>query len=151
MSAQEKILKDIKSSVKNKEKKVLKVLRFLQAAIKNKEIELRPNPLKDEDVLAVIKKQVKQIQESIECYKKAEGHQEQVEEEEYNLSVVRKYLPEQISEEKIKSIVQEVINELKPESMKDMGSVMKASMAKAKGGADAKLLSQIVRDHLQNL
>ncbi len=151
MSLKEKILKDLVNGVKSKDKKLLKSLRFLQSAIKNKEIELRPKDLNDEDIIAVIKKQVKQIQESIGFYKKAEGYKAQAEEEEYNLSVLRGYLPEQISEEKLKAIVQEVIKELKPTSMKDMGSVMKASMAKTKGGADAKLLSQMVKSQLQNL
>ena len=151
MSLKEQILKDVVNGVKGKDKNLLKTLRFLQAAIKNKEIEMRPDALKDQDVVTVIKKQVKQIQESVDFYKKAEGYQAQAEEEEYNLSVLRGYLPKQVSEEKLKTIVQEVIKELKPESMKDMGSVMKAAMAKAKGGADAKLLSQMIRDQLQNL
>ncbi|MGI9548740.1 MAG: GatB/YqeY domain-containing protein [Bdellovibrionales bacterium] len=151
MSLKEQILKDLKEGLKNQDKKLLKALRFLQASIKNKEIEMRPKPLKEEDVLAVLKKQVKQVQESIEGYKQSEEHKAQAEEEEYNLAVLKRYLPEQLSSDQLKTLVEKVIQELKPSSMKEMGSVMKACMEKAKGGADAKLLSQMIRDHLQKL
>ena len=150
MSLKEKILNNLNVAIKGQDKKKLKVLRLLQSAIKNKEIELRPNPIKDEDVLSVIKKQTKQVQESLEAFQKA-GYKEQSEEEEYNLSVLKEYLPEELSEDKIKTIVQEVIKESKAQSLKDMGQVMKLAMAKAKGGADGKLLSQIVKDLLQKI
>lgn len=128
----------------------LKVLRFLRSAIKNKEIELRPKPLIDEHVIGVIKKQIKQSQESLEHYKKAD-YKNQVKEEEFQLSVLESYLPQALSKEETKKIVQQTIAKIKAQSLKDMGNVMKAVMAKAKGAIDGKMLSQIVREELSKL
>lgn len=150
MSLKQKILDDLKACLKKQDKKRLNTLRLLQSAIKNKEIELRPNDIKDEDVLSVIKKQSKQVQESLDCYKLA-GYKEQTEQEQYNLAVLKSYLPEELSKQKIVAIVQEAIKESGAQSLKDMGAVMKIAMSKSKGAIDGKFLSQTVREHLQKI
>lgn len=150
MSLKVKILDDLKASLKAQNKKRLRALRMLQSAIKNKEIELRPEAIKDEEVLSVIKKQAKQVQESLEAYQKAD-YKDQVQEEEYNLTVLSEYLPENLSVEKIQVIVKEAIQESKASSMKDMGAVMKLAVAKSQGAADGKILSQMVREELQKI
>lgn len=151
MTIKEKILEDTKTAIKNKDASRVQTLRFLQAAIKNKEIELRPNVITSEQVTQVIKKQIKQAQESLEGYEKASGYQAQADAEKYNISVLKKYLPESLSEEEIESIVQVSIKEIKPESIKDMGRVMKLAKEKSKGAADGKVLSEKIRAQLENL
>lgn len=150
MSLKEQILKEMSASMKLKDMEKLKVLRFANSAIKNKEIELRPKALTDEHVFSVLKKQIKQIKESLEYYKKA-GYSDRVKAEEFQLSVLQSYLPTALSSEDLKKMVLEVIAETQAGSIKDMGSVMKGVMAKAKGSADGKILSQIVREELSNL
>lgn len=150
MSLKEQILTDMKTAMKDRDAGRVKILRFLNSAIKNKEIELRPTALIDAHVVGVLRKQIKQIQDSLEHYKTA-GYKEQIKEEEFQLSVLESYLPKALSEEELKTVVNQVIEEFKAQSLKDMGSVMKAVMAKLKGSADGKLLSQVVRDALSKL
>ena len=150
MSLKETILKELSQSMKQRDMAKVKVLRFLSSAIKNKEIEIRPKELTDEHVISVLKKQIKQNQESLEHYKKA-NYIEQAKEEEFQLSVLQNYLPELLSPEELKKITVEVIEEKKASSIKDMGLVMKGVMAKTKGSADGKQLSQIVREELSKL
>lgn len=150
MSLKEKILKEMSASMKLKDMEKVKALRFVNSGIKNKEIEIRPKELTDEHVISVLKKQIKQIQESLEHYKKA-GYSDRVKEEEFQLSVLQSYLPAALSFEDLKKKVQEEIEEIQAASLKDMGAVMKGVMAKTKGSADGKMLSQIVREELSNL
>jgi len=151
MSLKARIEHDLKAALKNKDKTLLQVLRFLKAGIKNKEIELHPKPLKEEDVIAIIQKQVKQITESIDSYKSSQGYEDQIVEEQNKAVILKKYLPELLSKEQLQDIVKKAIQDLKPKSMKDMGLVMQASITKAKGRADGKVLSQMIRDYLQRL
>lgn len=127
--------------------KKLSVLRFLQAAIKNKEIDLRPNEITEEDVLSVIKKSVKQRKDSIEQYQSA-GRQDLVSKEESELKYIEAYLPAQMSEDKIKEIVDVVVSELSADSMKQMGAVMKEVLIRTSGAADNKVVSQLVKERL---
>lgn len=150
MSLKEQIIKNLETAMKNRDKAHVKVLRFLKSAIKNKEIELRPDPLTDDHIVGVIKKQIKQAKESLEHYKEAD-YKEQASEEEFQLSVLESYLPQPLSREKLTQIVSHVIIEVKAQSIKDMGSVMKAVLAKTKGSADGKTLSHIVREKLSKL
>lgn len=150
MSLKAKILEESAKAMKNKEAMRVKVLRFVSSAIKNKEIELRPKELTDEDTISVLKKQIKQTKESLEHYKKA-NYTKQAEEENFALSLLESFLPKALAPEEIKKVVLEVIAETKANSIKDMGSVMKMVMAKTKGSADGKQLSQIVRNELSSL
>ena len=90
------------------------------------------------------------MQESLEAYKKAD-YKDQTQEEEYNLSVLKAYLPQELSVEKIQVLVREAITESKASSPKDMGAVMKLAMTKSQGAADGKTLSQMVKEELQKL
>ena len=150
MSLKEKILKELAVSMKQKNKEKVKVLRFASSAIKNKEIEIRPKDLTDEHVISVLKKQIKQIKESLEHYNKA-GYSDQIKEEEFQLSVLQSYLPAALSVEDLKKAIHEVIAETQAVSIKDMGVVMKGVMAKTKGSADGQMLSQMVREELSHL
>lgn len=142
-----RIMDDVKAAMKSKQADRLSAIRFLQSAIKNKEIDLRPNEITDEDIMGVIKKSAKQRKDSIEQYEKA-GRQDLVDKEKFELSVIEEYLPAQMSEQQVAGIVDEVIAALGASSMKDMGSVMKEVQAKTAGAADGKIVSQLVKAKL---
>lgn len=147
MSMKETILADLKAAMKNQETVRLSSLRFLQSAIKNKEIELRPNAITDTEILAVIKKICNQHKESIEQFKNA-NRQDLVDPEMAQLAIMEAYLPKQMSRDQIEKLVADSIAELKATSVKEMGAVIKAVIAKAAGAADGKLVSELVKSKL---
>lgn len=147
MSLKDQILNDIKEAMKSKDAVVLSTLRLLSAAIKNKEIEIRPNEISDEDVITVVKKSVKQRQDSIEQYEKA-NRPELAENEKSELKVLEKYLPAMLSEDQIAVIVKEAIVATGASSMKDMGGVMNYVKEKTGGSADNRIVSQLVKSSL---
>ena len=147
MSLKENILTDIKVAMKEKDTKKLEVLRFVNSQIKNREIEIRPETITDSDIIKVLKKYIKQRKESMEQFK-SHGRDDLVESEAYQAKVVEFYLPQMMSEDEIRAIVKEVIDETGASSMKEMGTVMKGVMAKAGDLADAKMLSQMVKSEL---
>ena len=148
MEIREQLTADMKESMKSKYQLRLDSIRFLQAAIKNKEIELRPNPITGDDVMGVLRRLVKQRKESIEQYQTA-GRQDLVDKEAAELKILESYLPAQMSKEQIEVIVIASIAETKATSIKDMGAVMKAVTAKTAGTADNKTVSEIIRAKLQ--
>lgn len=147
MEIREKIMSDMKSAMREKDQVKLDAIRFLQAAIKNREIEVRPEAITADDILAVLKKLVKQRRESIEQYQAA-NRQDLVDKEASELKVIEAYLPAQMSKEQIEAVVVQVIAETKASSIKDMGAVMKAVVAKTAGSADNKLVSEIIKSKL---
>lgn len=147
MEIREKIMNDMKTAMREKDQVRLEAIRFLQAAIKNREIEVRPNPITADDVLSVIKKMVKQRKESMDQYQAA-NRQDLVDKEAAELKIIETYLPAQMSKEQIEKIVADVIAETKASSIKDMGSVMKAVIAKTAGAADNKLVSEAIKSKL---
>ncbi|MFN8847024.1 MAG: GatB/YqeY domain-containing protein [Bdellovibrionales bacterium] len=149
MDIRPKILEEIKEAMKSKDSVKLGTLRFLQSAIKNREIELRPQPINDEEVLSVIKKLVKQRKESIEQYK-AGNRQDLVDQEAAELKILETYLPAQMSREQVEQLVVSTIAALSAKTIKDMGPVMKEVLVKSGGAADNKLVSELVRAKLSN-
>lgn len=147
MEIREKLTADMKNAMREKDQVRLDSIRFLQAAIKNKEIELRPTPISSDDVLGVVKKMVKQRKESIEQYQAA-SRQDLVDKETVELKILETYLPAQMDRAAVEKIVLETITELKAASVKDMGPVMKSVMAKTAGAADNKLVSEIIKSKL---
>ncbi len=148
MNLKEKILADMKEAMKAKDSHRLEVLRFLQSAVRYKEIELRPGLINDAEIIGVVTKQVKQRKESIDQFEKA-GRKDLVDKEKYELSVLEGYLPHQMSRAEVEEVVEAVIKTLNATSMKQMGSVIKEVLAKTAGSADGKLVSEIVKAKLQ--
>lgn len=142
-----KIMNEIKEAMRNKDSLKLNTLRFLQSAIKNREIELRPNPINDEEVMTVIKKLVKQRKESIEQYK-AGNRQDLADQESAELKILETYLPAQMTKEQVEKLVLDVMTALSAKTIKDMGPVMKEVLARSGGAADNKLVSELVRAKL---
>ena len=144
---EEKIQKDYVHAMKAKDTFRAGVLSFLRAQIKNVIINERKEKLEDKDVVVVIKKQVKQRQESIEQFKSG-GRQDLVDKESGELAILREYLPQEMTAEALTQIVESTMKETGASSMKDMGQLMKALLPKVEGKADNKLVSDIVRKKL---
>lgn len=147
MELREQITADIKAAMLARDSVKLNTLRFLNAAIKQKEIDSRPNPLTADDVMAVLKKLVKQRKESIEQFSSA-GRTDLADQESVELKVMEVYLPAQMSKEQIEKVVVDVIAETGAKTVKDMGAVMKAVQAKTAGAADGKTISEIIKSKL---
>lgn len=148
MEIRAKLMDDMKSAMKEKNQDKLNAIRFIQSAIKYREIEVRPDPISNDEVMGVIKKLVKQRKESIEQYQAA-SRQDLADKETMELKILEAYLPAQMGKEQIESIVAQVITETKASSIKDMGAVMKGVMAKTAGAADNKLVSEVIKSKLQ--
>jgi len=148
MGLKEKILEDMKAAMKSQEADRLGAIRFLQSAVKNREIELRPNAIDDQEIIGVIKKLAKQRKDSIEQFEKA-GRTDLVDKEKFELSVLEGYLPSQMNAEQVTKVVEEVIAALGANSIKQMGAVIKEVQARTSGSADNKLISEVVKARLQ--
>lgn len=148
MSLRETISNGIKSAMKEKDMERLNALRMVQSAFKNREIELRPNPMPEEEYLAVVKKLVKQRKESIEQFQQA-GRQDLVDKETAELKLLETFLPAQMSREEIEKLVVEVIAAVGAKTVKEMGAVMKEMQVRTKGSADNKIVSEVIKSKLQ--
>jgi uncharacterized protein YqeY len=141
---------ELKQAMKDQAELQKSVLRMLLSAITYYEIQKGGAGYEatDEDVLSVIDKQVKQRKDSIEQFEKA-GRQELADKEKEEMTLLQKYLPEQMSEEDVRSVVREIIATMGNVTVADMGKVMGAVMPKVKGKADGNLVGKIVRESLQ--
>lgn len=147
MGIKDQIMDDIKTAMKAKESDKVSALRFLQSAMKNREIEVRPAAATEEDYISVIKKSVKQRRESIEQFQNA-GRQDLADNELKELSFIEAYLPQMLSEEQVVALVEQAIRELNATSIKDMGNVIKKVQALAAGNADNRIVSEKVKARL---
>lgn len=143
---QEQIDLDLKNAMKSGDKFTLSVLRMLKSELINESRKGSLHELTDEDVLKVIKKGVKTRKDSIEEYTNY-GKLETATELQKEIDVLNKYLPAELSEEEIIKIVDEVFEEVKPSSMKEMGNLMKIISSRITN-ADMSLVSKIVKDKL---
>ena len=135
------IKSDMEIAMKAGDKDKVSCLRLVLSAIKYKEVDLK-KALDDEEVLRVLRSQVKQVSESYEQF--TLGHrQDLAQKEKYNLTVLESYLPKNLDEEKIAAIVKEIISETGA-TKTDFGKVMKLTMAKIAGQADGKKVNSIV-------
>ena len=144
---EDKITQDYIQAMKSKETAKASALSFLRAQIKNMMIDKRVEKAADEDVIAVIKKQVKQRQDSIEQFTKG-GRADLVEKEKAELSILLSYLPAEMSDDELKKIIAETVKATQASSMKDMGKVMKELLPKIAGKADSKKVSDLVKASL---
>ena len=144
------IMTDMKEAMKSHDKETLSTLRFLKSAIDlfkiNNKMDRTESP-NDDTVIEVVSKQVKTHKESIEEFKKA-GRNDLVENLLKEVQILSKYLPEQLSEDEVRSKIDEVISSVKASSIKDMGKVMKELTPIFKGKADMKLVNTIVKEKL---
>ena len=147
MSLEDKISQDYVLAMKARDSFTSSVLSFLRAQIKNVKVDKRLEAVPDEDVISVIKKQVKQRQDSITQFR-AGGRVDLAEKEEKELAILKSYLPPEMSAEKLKSIVEEVVSASGATSIKDMGRVMKDVLSRVAGQADNQTIGVLVKERL---
>jgi len=147
MSIVEQITQDMTQAMKAREEHRLSTLRMVKSALKNKEIDKRA-PLDDKEAMAVLNTLIKQRKDSIEAFTKG-GRQELADKEAAEIKLIESYLPKSRGEEEVVATVRATIAEMGSPTMKDMGTVMKNTMAKF-GGArvDGKLVSETVKREL---
>ena len=147
MSIGEKIQKDMIEAMKAKQELRLSTLRMVKSALKNKEIDKRA-PLDEKEEMQTLSTLIKQRKDSIEQFTKG-GRPELADKEAEEITIIEAYLPKGVGEEEIVATVKAVIAEMGSPTMKDMGNVMKATMARF-GGArvDGKLVSETVKREL---
>lgn len=148
MDLKSQILNDMKAAMKEKDPVKLETIRGLQSAVKNREIELRPNPISEDEVIGVVKRLIKQRKESIEQFTAA-GRTDLSDKEATELKHLEVYLPAQMSRDQIAALVAQVVTETGAASVKDMGKVMKEVLARSGSTADGKIVSELVKAKLQ--
>ena len=149
MTIQEKIQSQMTDAMRNKDQLRLSVLRMMKTAVKNKEIE-KMKPLEENEVMAVLNTLVKQRKDSIEQFRKG-GREELAQKEEAEIKIIEEYLPAAASEDDIRKAIDEAVQETSGASMKDMGKVMKAALARLAGkSADGSRVSQMVKEKLSS-
>ncbi|NLM04432.1 MAG: GatB/YqeY domain-containing protein [Clostridiales bacterium] len=147
MSLKEQLNNDFKQAMKNRDQLRKNVITLIRSEIKQIEVDKRIE-LDDQGIVEILSRQLKQRRDSIEEFKKG-NRQDLADQAEEEAKILLEYLPEQLSEEEITSIVKETIDEIGAQSMKDMGKVMANIMPKLKGKADGKLVNEIVKKQLQ--
>ena len=146
MSLTEQVIKDMTAAMKAQDKFNLSVLRMLKSALQMEKIS-KNHELSDDEAIAVIKRQVKQRKDSMDEYAKY-GKTEEVANLEKEIECLSKYLPAEISDEEINKVLDQIFEELKPETMKDMGRTIKEANARLGAGADMSKVSAFVKERL---
>ena len=142
----DKLLEDLKNSMKEKNVIRKNVIQMVRAAIlqveKDKKVELS-----DEDIINIMAKEAKKRKDSLEDYKKS-NRQDLIEQIEEEIHIIEEYLPKQLSKEEIAEIVKEVIKEVGATSIKDMGKVMKSAKERIGAASDGKTINEVVKELL---
>lgn len=146
MSLKEKITEDMKAAMRAKETARLGAIRLLLSAMKQREVDERIE-LTDADVVSIIEKMLKQRRDSISQYKTA-NRQDLVEVEEFEVSILQAYMPQQLSEAEIVSAIAEAIASTGAAGPQDMGKVMGVVKAKLAGRADMGKVSGLIKAQL---
>jgi uncharacterized protein YqeY len=146
VSLADKLLADMKEAMKGHEKIRLSTIRMVRAAIKDAEINKRVE-LTDDEILDIITRQVKFRRDAIPDYEKA-NRPDSVQQLQDEIKVLQSYLPKQLSEEEIRTVIRDTIQETGALGPQDMGKLMKNLMPKLKGRADGKQINQLVKEML---
>jgi uncharacterized protein len=146
MNLNDRLNEDMKQAMRSQDKFRLSVIRMVRSSIKNIEIDQRKT-LDDQEILDVLNREVKLRKDSLQEFEKA-GRQDLVDQLKQELDILAVHMPKQLSEDEVKAIVQQTIQEVGASSKADMGKVMGALMPKVKGLADGKLVNQIVQQLL---
>jgi uncharacterized protein YqeY len=147
VSVRDQIQDDTKTAMKQRDRIRVGALRMLGAALKNAEIEAG-RPLTEQEEQTILRRQLKQRDESAEAFRKA-GREEQAASESAEAEIVRSYLPQPLSPAELEEIVETALNDTGATSMRDMGNVMGRAMELSEGRAEGRQLSTLVRNRLQ--
>lgn len=145
----ERILNDLKEAMKAQDKKTLAVIRMVKGAMQMEELN-KKKELDDDEVIALIAKQIKTRKESIVEFEKG-NRTDLIDATNEEIEILNKYMPEQLSLDEVNKIIDEIFNEVNPTSMRDMGKIMGLANAKLKGRADMGEVSSIIKNKLNNL
>ena len=149
MGLMERISSDLKQAMKAGEKLRLETLRTIRAALMEREIERRGGgqPITPEDEIAVLVTAVKKHRESIEQFQKG-GRADLVDQEQRELTIIQEYLPKQMSEDEVRTVIEEIVAQTGGGAPSDFGKVMPLVMKQVKGRADGRLVQELVRKRL---
>lgn len=150
MKLMERIAADFKTAMLARDSFRTELLGGVKAAVLNEEVAkgVRDTGLSEEAIEAIIAREMKKRHEAASLFEQG-GNQASADKERKEAELLKAYLPEQLSEDEVKALVSEVITELKPEGMKDMGRVIGAVKAKAGNAADGALVAKLVKESLQ--
>ena len=148
MGLRELIPEDLKNALRNKNTFELSVLRMLQAALINKEIDKRKEALTNEDVISVIGTEIKKRRDAAREFEKV-NRPDAADQEKAEIEILMKYMPQQMSEDEIRDAVKKAVEDTQAESMQDIGKVMKVLMPQVKGKADGSIVNKIVKEELE--
>ena len=146
MSLKAQISEDMKNAMRAKDSARLGAIRLLQAAIKQREVDERIE-LDDNDVIGVIEKMLKQRRDSIAAYESA-NRTDLADVEKFEVTVLQTYLPQQLTEDEIKAVLEKIVADTGASSMKDMGAVMAAIKPLVAGKADMGKISGLIKARL---
>ncbi|AEN73615.1 hypothetical protein Rhom172_1699 [Rhodothermus marinus SG0.5JP17-172] len=150
MSLKEKLTEDLKAAMRARDEARLRTIRALRAALMEREIAERKGgeaTLTPEQELEVLQKEAKRRREAIEQFRAA-GREDLVQKEEEELKIIEEYLPRQLSDDEIRAVLEEIIEAVGARSVRDMGRVMKEAMARMRGQADGRRVSELARELL---
>lgn len=150
MSIKDRLSEDLKTAMRAKDQVRLRTIRSLRAALMEKEIDERAGgqaTLSDEQEMAVLQKQAKQRRDAIQQYEEA-GRDDLSAREQEELEVIEEYLPRQLTDEEIRTVVREVIDAGGAQSRADMGKVMGLAMQRLRGRAEGRKVQQIAQELL---
>lgn len=145
----ERILNDLKTAMKNQDKDTLKVIRMVKGSMQLEEINLK-HELNDDEVIGIISKEIKTRRDSIKEFERG-NRQDLVDETSKEIEILEAYLPEQLSEDEVNSIIDEVFNKVQPKGMQEMGKVMGIISPLVKGKSDLGVVSSKVKSKLSSL
>lgn len=147
MSIRDDISRETKEAMRGRDKPRVEALRMLSSALQNAEIE-KGESLTENEAMAILRRQLKQREESAEAFRKA-GREQQAIDEETEAGIVRRYLPAPLSDEEMILLVDEAIEETGATNMRDMGAVIGRATARAGDRVDGRRLSALARERLQ--
>ncbi len=150
MSLKEKLAEDLKAAMRAKDAVRLRTIRSLRAALMEREIAERQGgeaTLTEEQELAVVQKQAKQRRDALEQYEQA-GREDLAAKEREELEVLKEYLPRQLGEDEVRTVVARIVAETGAASPRDMGKVMGLAMKELRGKADGRMVQAVARELL---
>ena len=142
----EKILEDLKNAMKNQDKDTLSTIRLLKGALQLEEIN-KKSELTDDEIIGIVSKQIKTRKESISEFEKA-GRDDLAIKTKNEITILEKYLPEQLDISEVNKIIDDAFDKIKPTSMKDMKDIMAYVNPLVKGKADMGYVSKTIKDRL---
>ncbi len=148
MVLEDRIMADFKEAMKARDQMRTQTLSFLRSELKYCGIDKKKEKLDDVDVIGVVKKLIKQRQDSIQQFEKG-NRQDLADKEKKELAILKSYLPQELSQGEVSKVVVDCLAALGSVTIKDMGRVIKEVMAKTQGQADGKMVSDIVRAKLE--